>query len=108
MKQIFDWLREQIKNREITADFRTKEMIKNKDADGFEIQAGKQMAFLETLTLINEAEYKWKVECCEWKLLHEKCFIQNPHTKRMFSNEESMRNVYCNTCGKPIKISEVE
>jgi hypothetical protein len=40
---------------------------------------------------------------CIWKVLHEGCFIQNPHTKRLFSNEESMQNVYCNTCGKKIK-----
>lgn len=40
---------------------------------------------------------------CEWRLVHDECFIQNPHTKRMFSNETSMQNVYCNTCGKKIK-----
>ena len=33
-------------------------------------------------------------------------FIQNPHTKRLYSNEPSMQNIYCNTCGK--KIKEVE
>lgn len=63
MKQIFDWLREQIRNREITADFRIKELLKNNNTDDdFKIQAGKQMAFLETFALINEAEAKWKKE----------------------------------------------
>ena len=41
-------------------------------------------------------------DMCIWKVLHEGCFIQNPHTKRLFSNEESMQNVYCNTCGRKI------
>ena len=38
-------------------------------------------------------------DVCEWKG-KEKEFIQNPHTKRLYSNESSMKNVYCNTCGK--------
>lgn len=63
MNQIFDWLRKQIRNREITADFRIKELLKNNNTDDdFKIQAGKQMAFLETFALINEAEAKWKKE----------------------------------------------
>lgn len=44
-------------------------------------------------------------DVCEWKG-KEKEFIQNPHTKRLYSNEESMKNVYCNTCGKKIKVVE--
>ena len=44
-----------------------------------------------------------KDDVCEWKG-KEKEFIQNPHAKRLFSNEPSMQNVYCNTCGKKIKI----
>ena len=46
---------------------------------------------------------KFERNYCEWNVLHEGCFIQNPHTKRLFSNEESMQNVYCNTCGKKIR-----
>ena len=41
--------------------------------------------------------------CPEFK---EKEYIQNPHTKRLYSNEPSMKNVYCNTCGKKIKVVE--
>ena len=44
-------------------------------------------------------------DVCEWKG-KEKEYIQNPHTKRLYSNEESMENVYCNTCGKKIKVVE--
>ena len=43
-------------------------------------------------------------DVCEWKSVSEGEFIQNPHTKRLYSNEVSMKNVYCNTCGKKIKI----
>lgn len=45
-------------------------------------------------------------DVCEWKLEYEGRFIINPHTNRGFSNEESMKNVYCNTCGKKIKVVE--
>ena len=43
---------------------------------------------------------------CEWKSTSDGEFIQNPHTKRLYSNEPSMKNVYCNTCGKKIKVVE--
>ena len=43
-------------------------------------------------------------DVCEWKSESDGEFIRNPHTRRTFSNEPSMKNVYCNTCGKKIKI----
>ena len=43
-------------------------------------------------------------DVCEWKSTSNREFIQNPHTKRLYSNEPSMKNVYCNTCGKKIKV----
>ena len=45
-------------------------------------------------------------DVCEWKSVSDGEFIQNPHTKRLYSNESSMKNVYCNTCGKKIKVVE--
>lgn len=45
-------------------------------------------------------------DVCEWKFASDGEFIQNPHTKRLYSNEPSMQNVYCNTCGKKIKVVE--
>ena len=45
-------------------------------------------------------------DVCEWKSASDGEFIQNPHTKRLYSNEPSMKNVYCNTCGKKIKEKE--
>ena len=43
-------------------------------------------------------------DVCEWKSESDGEFIRNPHTRRTFSNEPSMKNVYCNTCAKKIKI----
>ena len=45
-------------------------------------------------------------DVCEWKFANDGEFIQNPHTKRLYSNEPSMKNVYCNTCGKKIEVVE--
>ena len=45
-------------------------------------------------------------DVCEWQSISDGEFIQNPHTKRLYSNEPSMQNVYCNTCGKKIKVVE--
>ena len=93
MKQIFDWLREQIVH---TAE----DVSPNMD---------KLLVMYNVEKLLNEAEAKWEAECCIWtKPSKEHGFIKNPHTGRIFSNEPSMQNFYCNTCGKPIKISEVE
>lgn len=41
---------------------------------------------------------------CEWKSTSDGEFIQNPHTNRLYSNEPSMKNIYCNTCGKKIRV----
>ena len=43
-------------------------------------------------------------DVCEWESASDGEFIKNPHTNRLYSNEPSMQNVYCNTCGKKIKI----
>ena len=43
-------------------------------------------------------------DVCEWESVSDGDFIQNPHTKRLYSNEPSTKNVYCNTCGKKIRI----
>ena len=92
MKQIFDWLREQIEAIALRAGW-TNDVFVNVHDVGI---------------IIDEAEAKWESECCVWKKSEVYGYIKNPHTGRIFSNEPSMQNVYCNTCGKPIKISEVE
>ena len=40
----------------------------------------------------------------EWKCVSDGEFIQTTHTKKLYSNEASVQNVYCNTCGKKIKV----
>ena len=62
----------------------------------------------EMLAEIEEAEAKWKADCCEWKAYGGKAFIESPHSRKMYDNSSLAQNVYCNTCGKPIKIVEVE
>ena len=71
----------------------------------------------ETIIKLDNGRYLRATECqfsyiderisddvCEWKSESDGEFIRNPHTRRTFSNEPSMKNVYCNTCGKKIKI----
>ena len=111
MKQIFDWLREQIRSREITIDFRIKELLKKDNAADFEKLSTKQMTLLEVLTLINEAEAKWEADCCVWTELIE--YKQRVYANCRFTNDslDAMSIGYfkfCPYCGKPIKISEVE
>ena len=43
-------------------------------------------------------------DVCEWNSVSDGDFIQNPHTKRLYSNEPSMNNIFCNTCGKKIRV----
>lgn len=45
---------------------------------------------------------------CEWREIigFDYMYIKNPHTNRLYSNEQSMKNIYCNTCGKKIKVVE--
>ena len=54
--------------------------------------------------IIRKYEENKADDVCEWKSESDGEFIRNPHTRRTFSNEPSMKNVYCNTCGKKIKI----
>ena len=46
-------------------------------------------------------------DVCEWESVSDGEFIKNPHTKRLYSNEPSMKNIYCNTCGKKIKVVDL-
>ena len=57
---------------------------------------------IDSIEIVKQGSISYDV--CEWKSASDGEFIQNPHTKRLYSNEPSMKNVYCNTCGKKIKI----
>lgn len=69
-----------------------------------DVDSGFYRAYNETLFIIQEEAKAYNEEVCEWKWVDNGKFIQNPHTHRKFSHEPSMRNVYCNTCGKKISI----
>lgn len=106
MKQIFDWLREQI-NAEIKEcqDFY---LAQNNDSVCKCVMQGNVNAYAKSLSLIDEAEAKWEAECCEWKRLA----IGNSVWKTSCGKQKTIilnrDETYCQYCGKPIKISEVE
>ena len=94
MKQIFNWLREQMR-KHIYTDFTETDSIE----------------FLTAISLIDEAEAKWETDCCEWTELIE--YKQRVYANCRFTNDslDAMSIGYfkfCPYCGKPIKISEVE
>ena len=61
-------------------------------------------AFIDAIEIVKQGDVSDDV--CEWEYANNGEFIRNPHTKRLYSNEPSMQNVYCNTCGKKIKAVE--
>ena len=99
MKQIFDWMREQF--GKIIGEVHS-------PADTVWNNAVKMC-----IEKVNEAEAKWEADCCEWKV--EKIptkkgaieLLRDPHNQYAHWNDTG-EWVYCNCCGKPIKISEVE
>ena len=99
MKEIFDWLREQISAN--------KHSFGVKGLDGFH-RVENVVSVVQLNRIINEAEAKREADCCEWKGYGGEVVIVSPHTGVMFDNFPRIKNVYCNTCGKRIKIREVE
>ena len=45
-------------------------------------------------------------DVCEWKEIigFDDVYIKNPHTNVLYINETKRKNIYCNTCGKKIRI----
>lgn len=74
-----------------------------RDAKAISIHKAIEIVKQGCVDVVNNATTK-NDDVCEWKSASDGEFIQNPHTKRMYSNEQSMQNVYCNTCGKKIKV----
>lgn len=64
----------------------------------------KSYGFKEAIEIVKQGGIADDV--CEWQSASDGEFIRNPHTKRLYSNEPSMKNIYCNTCGKKIKVVE--
>ena len=61
MKQIFDWLREQINGKIVKSP--------TNNEDWFRDECVRNNAYQNALDFINEAEAKWEKDCCEWEYL---------------------------------------
>jgi len=109
MKEAFDLIRKRMKEQTDFLSDCTK--YGNKDAKQQEKSYSTMYMYEiadmveDLIDIVSEVEAEYGNDVCEWKL-EEGMFIQNPHTGRKFSNEPSMKNVYCNTCGKKIKVVE--
>ena len=101
MKQIFDWLREQMQEELKKLRKMKKLCLSLCHREVLEIE---EKAYNFYLNCINEAEAKWEADCCEQKWNKEDWWydtscghILEPHSYN-----------FCPYCGKRIKISEVE
>ena len=91
MKQIFDWLREQINE----SSYEEEDYFSN-SYTVIELE--------DAIDKINEAEAKWEEDCCIR-------VVGKPFTSSCGQKWDKWTDVgepYCSKCGKPIKISEVE
>ena len=98
MKQIFDWLREQMR-KEIVCNHTTP--IKAEHA--------RIIAFENSIKLVNEAEAKWESDCCEWKYDDEEDYYETScGNLQIIMGGTPTENGYrfCLYCGR--KIVEVE
>lgn len=95
MKQIFDWLREQINEAH--------KLNKLRLGLGMKLDAPYNL-FNE---IINEAEVKWKADCCVWKYRSPASYAEAHKRWELISDVMDWWR-FCPYCGKPIKISEVE
>lgn len=99
MKQIFDWLREQINKNIYSIPLQNNHGVKFKSID-----------IADAENIINEAEAKWEAECCEWTRCEiSKHIIVSPHNPVFSQFDVNLKlTPYCPACGKKIKITEVE
>lgn len=117
MKQIFDWLREQMsklhkKNPYDSYWEHDKYLMENV------VIAERDETIKKVRELINEAEAKWESDCCIWKLEENtgiawhcadgKCSTYNSSYIKNLRIVLEDFDCICPHCGKPIKISEVE
>lgn len=115
MKQIFDWLREQMRTHSNEAEASMFYMIDEGRGERcvyseIDFEEQKSKTWIDAISLVDEAEAKWEADCCEWK--QEKCleFSLSDCVTSCGHAEHYSTGIdkYCRHCGKPIKISEVE
>lgn len=60
------------------------------------------------LRTVPEKDETEKDDVCKWKEIigFDDVYIKNPHTNVHYINEPRRKNIYCNTCGKKIKVVE--
>jgi len=92
MKEIFDLMREQMEKNACHIGIRGE--------DGHHNVVG----LCTTYDIINEAEAKWKEDCCEWKWGIDYAQVQCRGDKILFGSRRLF--TYCPYCGKTI--AEVE
>ena len=100
MQAVFEKIIEKLNSKK--AYFQRFYECEGKSEHDADLNKSTQLAFDDAIEIVKQCGAADDV--CEWKSVSNGEFIQNPHTKRLYSNEPSMRNVYCNTCGKKIKI----
>ena len=92
MKQIFEWLREQI-------------AVALNEPPYYHNGEDFYTGIVHAESLINEAEAKWEQDCCEWK--EQTWNMYNAHER--FTGESILKEwKCCPYCGKRIKIVGVE
>lgn len=95
MKQIFDWLREQIITcRDGEPTLREGDECFNNGLD-------------YALKKIDKAEAKWEAECCEWEYndIEEKWETSCGVLFKLHDSDREITN-FCSCCGKKIKVVE--
>ena len=109
MKQIFDWLREQMQSNSNASEA---EMYYMLDEDRgqcclyseIDLEEQKSKQWLDAKSLVDEAEAKWEQDCCIR-------VVGKPFTSSCGQKWDKWTDVgepYCSKCGKRIKISEVD
>ena len=99
MKQIFNWMREQMRTEYNLLH------LEEPNGNKFEV-----IELEDAEVIINEAEAKWEADCCEYeyhvapsKDIYYLTSCKRRHNGMLWDDEP-----YCRYCGKPIEISEVE
>lgn len=92
MKQIFDWLREQMQKAEYNHTYYGTDFAVNTE---------------RAIEIIDEAEAKWESDCCVVNHFNGNRIVVEVHSNQFYRRCVDEWN-FCPYCGKPIKISEVE
>ncbi len=116
MKEIFDWLREQFDSNKEESQTRMYRLIDEDMGNRcvyseIDVEEFATCRWIEAISLLDEAEAKWKEDCCEWTkvrfLLYPKCRNTDDNCDNSYG-EDAIGFKFCPECGKRIKIVEVE